>query len=407
MFLHRLAVNIVFLINGVLYTSWLSRLPEIQQLYGMSHSQTGLVLLALGLGALLAMPAAGLLISRHGSHRVTAVSAILFCSLAALAPVMGTSVGLAGLLFVLGMSTGTMDVAMNAQAVVVEKRYGRPLMSSFHALFSGGMMAGAALGALFTWQSIGVTGHLWTIVGFCLAAVIWSVRHLHPEEQIHSPSTGASGFQWPTGTLWTIGVIAFCSMLGEGTMADWSTIYMREIAGADPGMAPTGLGVFSAAMMLGRILGDRARARFGDAALLIISSLTAACGTLLLVLVPSPVLAIAAMGLVGVGLSVVSPIAYSTAGSVKELPPGVGISMVTTIGYSGFLLGPPIIGFLADWQTLRASMAFVGLLQILMTVLSVRHQRRKLAAIVDAEANPAGEPSSQPDDSVSSVRKQA
>lgn len=377
MSLHRLAVNVIFLINGLLYASWLSRLPDIQRQYGMSHSQTGLVLLALGLGALLAMPATGMLISRFGSHRITAVSALLFCLLASLAPVMGTMARLAALLFVLGMSTGVMDVAMNAQAVVVEKRYARPLMSSFHAVFSGGMMAGALLGAVFTRQNITLAGHLWTVVGLCLAAVLWAVRHLSSAERSASTASESSGFQWPVRLLWMIGTIAFCSMLSEGTMADWSTIYMREIAHATPGVAPAGLSAFSAAMMLGRIVGDFGRTRFGDATLLIITSIIATAGTLLMILVPTPLVTIGAMGLVGIGLSVVSPIAYSTAGSVDNLPPGVGISMVTTIGYSGFLLGPPIIGFLADWNTLRASMTFVAGLQVLMTVLSIRHSRRK------------------------------
>lgn len=377
MFLHRLAVNMIFLVNGVLYTSWLSRMPGIQQLYGMNHSQTGLVLLALGLGAQLAMPATGLLISRYGSHRVTAISAILFCLLASLAPVMGTILRLAGLLFVLGMSTGVMDVAMNAQAVVVEKRYGRPLMSSFHALFSGGMMAGALLGGVFTQQNIPLTTHLWLVVGLCLAGVLWSIRHLSPEEQSAATSSAHSGSRWPIRMLWVIGTIAFCSMLSEGTMADWSTIYVREIAHAPPGIAPAGLSAFSAAMMLGRIAGDFGRTRLGDSTLLIITSMIATSGTLLLVLAPTPAMTIGAMALVGIGLSVISPIAYSTAGSVDGLAPGVGISMVTTIGYSGFLLGPPIIGFLADWYTLRASMAFVAGLQILMTVMSVRHRRSR------------------------------
>ena len=153
-------------------------------------------------------------------------------------------------------------------------------------------------------------------------------------------------------------------------MADWSTIYMNQIANADAALAPIGLGAFSTAMMIGRIFGDRGRILFGDGKLLMINSLVALSGIILLVIFPSPIMAIIGFFLVGLGLSVIIPIAFSTAGAIEGLAPGVGISMVSTIGYSGFLLGPPIIGFIADWQTLRTGMLFIAFLFFMMTLLT-------------------------------------
>ena len=156
-------------------------------------------------------------------------------------------------------------------------------------------------------------------------------------------------------------------------MADWSTLYMKEVALSDAALAPIGLGAFSTAMMIGRIFGDKGRAVLGDARLMIINSLVAMTGAVLLIAFPTPIIVILALFLIGLGLSVIVPIAYSTAGAAEGLAPGVGISMVTTIGYAGFLFGPPIIGFLADWQTLRIAMFFVAFLFLLMTGLTILH----------------------------------
>ena len=160
-------------------------------------------------------------------------------------------------------------------------------------------------------------------------------------------------------------------------MADWSTIYMQNIAKADPVLAPIGLGAFSGAMMVGRIFGDKGREILGDGKLMIINSLVALLGVLLLILFPVPIMVILGLFLIGLGLSVIVPIAYSTAGSAEGLAPGVGISMVTTIGYSGFLFGPPVIGFIADWQTLRIAMFFVALLFLVMTGLTLWNNTRQ------------------------------
>ena len=164
-------------------------------------------------------------------------------------------------------------------------------------------------------------------------------------------------------------------MLGEGAMADWSTNYMENITHADKALAPIGLSAFALAMTIGRFFGDSARAKFGDRKLMIACGLVATFGLCIAMLFISPYVVIVGFFIVGLGLSAIVPIAYSIAGNTKDLPPGVGLAMVTTVGYSGFLFGPPIIGFLADWQTLRIALALVLILFIVMTALSARYQK--------------------------------
>jgi len=373
---NRLAVNLYFFVNGFIYANWVSRLPRLQEIYEMDNGTTGMVLLIFAIGALVAMPISGWLIVKNGSERMTILFAFLFCSTIPFLTVMGSTLALGILLFIGGMFTGVMDIGMNAQAVLVEEKYKRPIMSSFHAVFSGGMMIGAGVGALFTKWETPIFQHFLIITFIALGIALYSSFYLVKDKPNPASKAENKGLQMPTSALWGIGIIALCCMLGEGAMADWSTIYMNQIAKADPALAPIGLGAFSTAMMIGRIFGDRGRIIFGDGKLLIINSLVALFGIILLVTFPSPILSIIGFFFIGLGLSVIIPIAFSTAGSMEGLAPGVGISMVSTIGYSGFLLGPPIIGFIADWQTLRIGMLFIAFLFLVMTFLTFWNSRK-------------------------------
>jgi MFS family permease len=172
-----------------------------------------------------------------------------------------------------------------------------------------------------------------------------------------------------------IGVIAFCCMLGEGAMADWSTNYMENIANADKSLAPIGLSAFALAMTIGRIFGDSARVKFGDRNLMIVCGLIASVGILIAILFIQPIAVICGFFVVGIGLSAIVPIAYSIAGHSKDLPPSVALAMVTTVGYSGFFVGPPVIGFTAQWQNLRVALGIVALLFLVMIFLSFQRKQ--------------------------------
>lgn len=372
--LSRLAVKIVFFLNGFIYANWVSRLPRIQEIFSLSNGGIGLILLSASVGAVTAMPFTGWAIIKNGSRRITLVSAMFFCAVVPLIPLMPDFYFLMLLFFVMGISTGMLDVAMNAQAVMVEQQHGKPIMTSFHALFSIGMMLGALSGSFFVKLGSPLLIHLMIVVGLSLLTIVWVrynlIRDSPNKETVHE----GPAFRLPNAAIIGIGVIAFCCMLGEGSMADWSTNYMEKIAGASRALAPVGLSAFAFAMTFGRLFGDKAREKFGDKKLLVMCSLVATFGLGLGLVFTQPLFVIIGFSIVGLGLSVIVPIAYSIAGNTKDLPPGVGLAMVTTVGYTGFLFGPPIIGFLADWQNLRFALMFVAILFLIMTLLSSRYK---------------------------------
>lgn len=371
MFTNRIAVNILFGMNGFLFANYTARLPLIQSQYQLDDGQLGISLLIIAIGALLAMPFTGWLIVGSSSRRVATIASIVFCSLIPFIGLMPNGFMLNFLFFILGLATGTLDVAMNAQAISVEKAYRRPIMSSFHALFSMGMMLGAGSGSLFIWLGADLWLHLCVVAFISLGLVIWAVFHLVAEETTGIVKDKPT-LSFPKPALLGIGFIAFCCMLGEGAMANWSTNYMLNIAHAEASFAPLGLVAFSSAMMLARIFGDRVRGIFGDRSLLVNSSILAGIGLGMVLLFPHPVVALIGFFLVGLGLSLIVPIAYSTAGNTPDLPSSVGIGMVTTVGYAGLLLGPPIIGFLAEWQNIQIALSFTLFLFLVMTFLSFR-----------------------------------
>lgn len=368
----RIAVKIIFFLNGFVHANLFSRLPRVQELFQLDNGALGMVLLSSSIGALGAMPFTGWFIVRFGSRQITIFSAFLYCLLVPLVPGAGTMPGLVAVFFFMGISAGMLDVSMNAQAVMVEQRHGKPIMTSFHALFSIGMMAGAAAGAVFANFQASLFTHFALITAGSLITAFFARHYLVYD----SPQTNREGpaFRLPDAAMVGIGIIAFCSMLGEGAMADWSTNYLENIARASEAVAPLGLSAFALAMTIGRLLGDGARTQFGDKRLMVFCGSIACAGLAVSIGVPHTHAVIAGFFLVGLGLSVIVPIAYSIAGNAPNLPAGVGLAMVTTVGYAGFLFGPPMIGLLADWQSLRFALGVVLILFLIMIGLSARYR---------------------------------
>ena len=369
----RIAVKLIFFINGFVHANLAARFPRIQEIFSIDNGTLGIVLLSSSVGALIAMPFTGWLIIRNGSRRITIAAVFLYCLSVPLMPVMPDVFGLAFIFFIMGITAGMLDVSMNAQAVMVERQHSKPIMTSFHALFSIGMVAGAGCGALFVKLETTLFLHLSVIIALGLLGAAWARYHLihdKPQEKINE----GPAFRLPNSAMVSIGVIAFCCMLGEGAMADWSTNYMEKIAGASKALAPIGLSSFALAMTIGRFFGDSARIKFGDRMLMIYLGLISTLGLTVTLLFIHPFAVIAGLFITGLGLSSIVPIAYSIAGNTKNLSPGVGLAMVTTVGYSGFLFGPPIIGFIADWHSLRLALGMVAILFVMMTILSVRYK---------------------------------
>jgi MFS family permease len=365
----RLAVLGIFFLNGLALASWVVRIPAVQEKLTLSEGLLGLALLGAAVGALAAMPATGWLVARVGSRPVVGVTGLLLCGsliLPALAPNLAL---LVVSLVMLGASNGAMDVSMNAQAVAVEKRYGHPIMSSFHAAFSLGGLAGAAGGGVVASLGVGLLPHLAGIAALTAAAVVVAYRAMLPGDADRGDD-GEPAFARPTRALAGLGIISFCVLLGEGAMADWSAVYLNGPLGTGPGFAAAGYAAFSVAMAAGRLFGDRLAQRFGPVWLVRAGAAVAAVGLGLSLAVGDPLFALVGFASAGVGFSIIFPAALSAAGRTKGTTAGPAIAAVATAGYFGFLVGPPSIGFVAELTGLGGALYIVVALSAAIVLLA-------------------------------------
>jgi fucose permease len=376
------AVALIFFVNGFVYASWVPRIAEIRAALALSEGELGVALLMLAIGALVAMPATGGLIARHGSRTLTASTVVL---LGLALPPIAFAGGLAWLclaFLLYGAATGALDVSMNAQGIAVERAYRRPIMSSLHGMFSIGAMAGAGATGLLASQGVGIVAQLTTIGALTVLLGPLLARVMLPAQA--DASGQGQGFVLPDRRLVALGLIAFCGLLGEGAMGDWSAVYLDQSLGADVELAAMAFAVFSLTMALGRFSGDRVVARFGGGAVVCGGGALAALGLGATLLIGRPEVAIVGFGLIGAGLSCIFPVALSAATRTPGMAAGTAIAGVCTIGYLGFLIGPPAIGGLAELFGLPAALGVVVLLFVLIVVLGNRASERRERAAISA-----------------------
>src|ERR687890_657577 len=322
----RAAVLAVFFANGVVIGTWVVRIPAIKDELGLGEGLLGVALLGAAVGALVAMPLVGALVSRFGSRRVVGTTALLL-SLSLVTPALAPNLfSLMAALMLLGAANGGLDVSMNAQAVVVERGYGRPIMSSFHAAWSFGGLAGAALGGLLASLGVGPVPHFSAVAVLSAIAFVGAYRALLPSHADASEE-GAPAFARPTRALLGLGIISFCVLLGEGAMGDWSAVYLDNTLGTGPGFAAAGYAAFSVSMAVGQ-----------------------------------PLVALVGFACAGAGFSIVFPAALSSAGRTEGMATGPALAAVSTAAYTGFLVGPPFIGFLAELTGLGFALYLVVVL---------------------------------------------
>jgi MFS family permease len=358
----RVAVAMLFFLNGMIFASWATRIPAVQARLALSPGELGLALLGTAAGALAAMNVSGYLAARCGSRTVTTVAAL---ALYAMLPLLALASNLPALVVVLvlfGASNGSMDVAMNTQGVTVERRYARPILNSFHACFSLGGLSGALVGGLLASHGVAPLPHFVGIALFCLILTLGAARYLLPARADANGSGVA--FARPTRALLALGLVAFCVVLGEGAMADWSAIYLNGTLRTGAGLAAAGYAAFSIVMAVGRGLGDQLTTRLGPSRMVRLGGLLAATGLTLALAVNQVPLALLGFGMVGAGFSVVFPLTLSAAGRISKQSPGTAIAAVATCGYVGFLVGPPAIGFAADALGLRLALGLVAVLSL-------------------------------------------
>jgi len=354
----RPAVAVFFFINGAALASWVPHIPAIKSRHMMSDGQLGLVLLSMAAGSVLALPVAGWLVSRLGSRLMTAAAGIALC-LALPLPVASPSVALLSFsLALLGACNGLLDVSMNAQAAEVEQRVGRPIMSSFHALFSLGGVAGALLAGGAMASGIGDVAHVRVSAFVALTAAVVALPGLARPRAAREHAGPAVAR--PSGALLTIGILALLGLLAEGAMADWSAVYLHDTLGSSPSVAAIGFAAFSLAMAAGRFTGDALVGRLGPRRVLRGSSAVAAVGLGAALLVGHPAIGVVGCALVGLGIANIIPVLFSAAARVPGVPPGRALAAVATTGYLGFLAGPPLIGVVAEAAGLAAGLGLVS-----------------------------------------------
>ena len=364
----RVAVAAIFLLNGTATANWLVRIPAVQRKLGLSEGELGLALFGVAVGALVSMPWTGRLVARFGSKRVTQVAAFVFAAVFLLPPLAPNGLTLFVALVILGAGHGALDVAMNAQAATVERQYARPIMTSFHALWSFGGLIGATMGGVIASRGVGLMTHL-TVLALVVALVAGRITSRMLPAEADATSEHASVAR-PHGALIALGVLAFCVLLGEGAMADWSAVYLRDVTNAGPGLAAAGYAAFSLAMASGRLVGDSLRSRVSSALLVRLGGALAAVGLASGLAFANPWAAIVAFGAVGAGLSIAFPIALAAASALPGMRPGPAIATVSTFGYAGFLAGPPLIGFVAEATSLRGGLVAVVVSCVVVAALA-------------------------------------
>jgi fucose permease len=379
----RRGVTLVFFVYGAVLATWVSRIPLIKQSLGLDTAQLSLALLGSPAGLIVATQLVSALVGRYTSATVTRWG-VVAASAAMVLPSLAWNLGsLAAALFLLGMSLGSLDVAMNTQGVAIERGYARPIMSGIHGMYSVGVLAGALVGSLAAQAGVDPRIH------FAVAAAVLAALGAAAAGALLGAEADAAADhdEAPAGArvpprlahhraLIALGAIAFCCLFAEGAVDDWSGVYLHEGQGASLGLAPLGAAACGIGMAIGRFGGDAIIARYGRPATLWRAALIAGAGMTLAVLAPGPGVAIAGYAVLGLGVATIVPIAFTLGGTAEGVPPAWGISRVTMLGYAGVFSSPPAIGLVAQVTGLAAALAIPAVLLVLVAPLSRLTTRR-------------------------------
>lgn len=357
----QMSTRFAFLITGLAMSAWAPLIPFVKSRLAIGESTLGLLILCFGIGSLLAMPVTGLLVNRYGCRRVITTSLLLMCiSLICLAISPGIP-GMAINLLLFGMMLGGTDVAMNMQAVVVEKASGRSMMSGFHGFYSLGGIFGAVVMSALLWFGLSPFHSLLSLTAVLLLMLAYSAKDLLPKAESETSGERDPFFVLPRGKVLLIGSLCFVAFLSEGAVLDWSAVFLNTLRGIDPVYAGLGFACFSVAMTIGRFTGDKIVNALGGTRVVLWGGLCAATGFLLVVFVPHSAAAFIGFTLVGVGASNIVPVLFTAAGNQDSMPMGLAISAVVSMGYAGLLAGPAVIGFIAELSSLSVSFGIVAL----------------------------------------------
>ena len=366
----RYAVSLLFFLCGVVFTSWASRIPAFKEQFHLNEAELGGVLFMLPMGSLIALPFAGWAVDRVGSRRMGPLSLVLYAVALYALSLSPTVFTLSAALFAFGFIGNTVNIAINTHGLDVQHLMNKPILASFHALWSVGALCGALLGGWTLRNNYSTGAHyLMVLIPLTLLSVASYFFMLRIDDEQHESK---KLFALPDKALMLIGVICLCSTLCEGAMADWSALYYQSVLEDVTVKSTTGFTAYAFTMSIGRFTGDKLIHWMGYRKVLMMDALLIAGGMGLALASSLPVLVIIGFALVGYGVSTVIPIAYMVAGRSKTMRPSVALAAVSTVGFTGFLIGPPVIGFIAHEIGLRSALALVVVLAIGVFALSWR-----------------------------------
>jgi len=362
------ATRMAFLMCGLGMSAWAPLVPFAQSRLNINEATLGLLVLCLGVGSLLAMPVTGLLTGRYGCRRVIAVSAVVFTATLSWLAVASTVQSMALALLVFGAALGVCDVAMNVQAVMVEKASGRAMMSGFHGFYSLGGIGGASLVTAMLWTGSEPVMAVVTVMAVIAVLLIAGYGGF----LAYGSTTRDPLFVRPRGRILLLGALCFIVFLAEGSVLDWSAVFMTTVRDIDPVKAGLGYAVFSVTMTIGRLTGDRIVHALGGRRIILFGGLCAAAGFALIVAVPFESAAYIGFALIGLGASNIVPVLFTAAGNQQQMPPSLAIAAVASMGYAGILAGPAMIGFVAHFSSLAVSFLIVSVALVVLASFARR-----------------------------------
>jgi MFS family permease len=366
----RYAVSVLFFLCGFIFSCWATRIPVFKEAFDLNEAELGAILFMLPLGSFIALPFAGWAVDRYGSRFMSVVSIILYAaSLYALAW-CSTVFALSVMLFIFGFMGDNVNIAMNTQGLDVQHRSDKPILSSFHGLWSVGALVGALIGGWTLKKQYSTHDHYLMILFPILVITLVTFFYLIPHDDRNED--GRKLLAMPDKALMIIGIICLCCTLCEGAMADWSALYYKEVVDDVSKVSTTGFTAYAFTMAIGRFTGDKLISALRFRKVLILDGVLIAGGMLMALSTTVPVLVIIGFALVGFGVSTIIPISYSMAGKSETLKPSVALAAVSTIGFTGFLIGPPFIGFIAHETGLRIALGIVVILGSCVFLLAKR-----------------------------------
>jgi MFS family permease len=369
----RIRISLFFFFYGFIFATWASRIPDIQQHLNLSEAKLGAVLLAMPVGSFITLPFSGYLTSKIGSRKVVIGASFIYgCILIGIG--FSPSVPVLTLcLFLFGSSGNMMNISVNTQALELEKLYKKTIISSFHGMWSVAGLAAAFSGSYLMGKNFPVSSHFLLVSVFGIISFLLCAPYLLAEK-LKKREKGPL-FTKPDKAFWGLGIIAFCSMICQGAMFDWSGVYFRKVVVAEPSFIGAGYTAFMVSMTAVRFITDWFSQRLGFEKIIVVCGLCTTAGLLIAVLFPYLLPATIGMLLVGMGVSPGVPLVFSVAAKSRTLPPPVAIAAVSSIGMIGLLIGPPIIGFIAGLTSLKTSFIMLSSFGVAIIVAALTVKR--------------------------------